>query len=798
MHASQDLPVTEAGVGQHQQDAALPQHTETAVAAEQPADSSLRALNWGPEFSDSGRTGQPALGFNWQIPGSTSQPKTQSGAQSPKGLTWAPSIQPVKEQDKQLDGSEQRETKHLGSYQQDLNHEASDSKTTTSSEPKEPTDPEFVAWAKDVRKEFKNDPEVLNQLLKLYNISFVEFVNILMSHKPFYYTAKAEAFAALAPEGGYLPYTIITGAPGVQRMGTTLDPNIKISDPAAFWTNVPLSGVDFVYNVHTFAPTRAAILQTLSWHFWTPKKDIKQYWQDLKADPKKKLGDTAKMMASFVANQAILLTHNTTGSLLNLVGVLDYFGDDPAGVIAGIAIGTYLGVRNYTLFSNPDYYEGLEFCCNSDLPYILGECFRNNKMLPLEAITEGGASVGLRTASFWGGIKLICNALSAVLSKIYGVTITVAMSAELTTFTLSMIALHAFYTRYPTTYNRLMGDLIAIRKQLLKEVGPEIEKIVAQTMRHIPLDKYTPEKREEIRKRAEEKAKEQFFQHVENERKKYAEIVEIEQGPCFRWKQSTKYLVAPSMMGGIAAFLSYKQIVPLIAACAPPWVSVPCAVLVPLGSALLLAGPSIKAQLNVAEHKEVNKLLEREAKEREMKDQVTVRVEMPETKEKPKEKSSCDCFSACSCGITAASMTLRGFGTEGALEQTPCFDIPGCEETCMVLIVKQAINGFFWTWPKIDKTFRNRWGWCCSEPEKDIETGNADTEAKATEETGSSWKCWKRNNKTEPKASQNGSAWFCWNRNKKSDRGDYAEIPDPESQASSMSNCWNIRKKVGC
>lgn len=521
-------------------------------------------------------------------------------------------------------------------------------------------------------------PEEIKALEKQYGCNYQTLKDKINQHWCAFRAVQIEASLALIPEVPFMGWQISRGSEGIKSGVKQIRPDIELSDSAAFWTNVPLTGVDFIFNVHTFGPTKAAVLQALSYAFWSPAKDLKEYVEALKSEPCKTFCNTTKALASGAVDQFACLTHNATGAAANFVETLSIV-PDPYKVAVSVVL-TFLGMENYRYFCNSDYYESkTDFWQNKKLPSLLSEVRKGNLAIPAEIFLQGMiAGVGLRTATFYG--------IALAVAEVFGAWIPASVVAV-------AVFIHSLCTRYPSTYSRYMGDELAIRDMVANLCKDEIDTMIQQSIGKMGITLSAPEQLKYI-ETCKENVMELLTQLTKNLVNK-----ELRQSNRNGYKaDDVASLIPATTQAAIGGYwLGWQSLTPAIAAC-----SVHPAVQVlsytgPVIGALVCGGPSFKAEMNRIHNGKVKELLEEKLKgEEDVKAVATT--------------SKCEkALKVLSYIVTSISQGQRCLTSMGVLEKLSIIDLPGARAFGMGISIKQSLNGIIWTGPKVFGVFKARY-----------------------------------------------------------------------------------------
>ncbi|MDR3491105.1 MAG: hypothetical protein P4M12_03550 [Gammaproteobacteria bacterium] len=310
------------------------------------------------------------------------------------------------------------------------------------------------AELKALQNKFDKNPQELDNLIAEYK-------------KTYWYYQINYILANYGSCSLFLIFPITTSNQGIETFVQVFNPNTPVSNAVGYGIGVPLSIIDVIFFMCVFSVRKESIKSTLE---FATQKPYKEYFAEtltyLKQHPGNALIDSLK----FLINQTILLPLNSTATMTELIYMpLDY---STAGAKVATAITLFYGNEYFKKYTNPDYYEGLDFWRNKkNRPWLLKEMYKGNVTTPIQIWLQGASSIGLRVYPFFYFI---------------------AVKSEQTLgfwfpppFIAACTFLHGLCTRYPSTFNHYMNHKEKIESILNDK--PDLHLMAQQilTMQHM-------------------------------------------------------------------------------------------------------------------------------------------------------------------------------------------------------------------------------------------------------------------------------------------------------------------------
>ena len=324
------------------------------------------------------------------------------------------------------------------------------------------------------------DRNKIELLEKKFGKTAEELDNLIDTYHKSYWYYKSKNYASMLLNVFYLAFQIDASSEGVKSFIQVFDPEMNVPDSVAYGIGVPSSILDFLFYSLTFSPQQQAIKSTLEYSLQDPiHLQIKKLVSSLREKPFSAISDLTK----FMFNESILLVHNLTGAMTEVIDNMKTFNKLPLAA-RGFLISflLYFGNYYYKKFMKEDYYEGLDFWFNNkNHRWLIKELWHGNIATPLQVFFQGIIStVLLRSYPFY---YYLGDASREALGFWVPPTL-VAM----------MVAWQSLCVLYPATFNYYMSDQEKAEALLRQKIDWDlVNKVVKEQLAKMNLTNINPE-----------------------------------------------------------------------------------------------------------------------------------------------------------------------------------------------------------------------------------------------------------------------------------------------------------------
>jgi hypothetical protein len=314
------------------------------------------------------------------------------------------------------------------------------------------------------------NPTEQHELQTKYGKTLEELEGVVTTYNSSYWYYNTKYHASLYTNVLYLGFQISFSKDGLQSFVHIFNPQTTLSNTIGYLIGVPLALMDFGFNSSVYSCHKEAVKSVLDYAAGKTYGDtVYGAFANALINPR----ETAKACLFSLAHHTALLTHNLTGAftylvilyepieLLSSTPLIDFLPSAHLKAAITLAI-FYCGNGHYQLYSNPDYYKGLDFWKNAKKrPWLIDLVWRGQYAIPLQVFLQGIIS----TVCIRSFPNYFYYALHAA-DKLGG-----WMPAPLVAI---IVAWHSLCVRYPSTYNHYMADQEKIEDTLQGFFGNKV------------------------------------------------------------------------------------------------------------------------------------------------------------------------------------------------------------------------------------------------------------------------------------------------------------------------------------
>jgi len=346
----------------------------------------------------------------------------------------------------------------------------------------------------------------LEELQKKHKKDLDQLRQILIQH-PWVYNAHAiQNICFLVDDCLYTPFQILTGKDGTQSTVDFFDPKVPVSDAVGYAVSTVLAIPDFIFNMTAIHPYKEAVKSTLEYQplsdqlrkfFNGISESFSTAWNEGVCGVTKVIFNGVTASVKSVFHHSILWTHNITGAATNAIALYEAAGPIPVimnyiprpGQYAIVGSICYFGNGYYSKYSNPDYYEGLDFWFGDDQGNSSIAALKKGQISTAmtRIFNNHGILSDIRHLELSRAFQVFFQAhISTVALRAFPGFYYVAVALEQDlgywmspTAVAALVAFHTEMVRAPVTYKRYHGAEQELEKLLENEGGDINDKKLA-------------------------------------------------------------------------------------------------------------------------------------------------------------------------------------------------------------------------------------------------------------------------------------------------------------------------------